>query len=300
MVYTEVKEKNGKKYYYRVKSVRNGKKVNKKRIYLGNNLNKKELVNIEQEADRELGVLNTLLTDEEIKDLKRLKMEFTRQPKMTHENRYETFTSLFTNDSTAIEGNTLTLQETASLLFDDIAPSSKDMREINEVLNHKKAFDHLLEYKGKITKKFICELHRLVVKDTLDEELGAQIGKYRTVQVYIRGLDWVPASPNQVPKDMKDLLSWHSKNNKKLHPLIVAVYFHVGFETIHPFIDGNGRVGRLLMNFILHKNDFPMVNIPNSKKNRYYKALEDAQINGNLRPFIKFLIELLRESKIIF
>ncbi|MCK4717707.1 MAG: Fic family protein [Thermoplasmata archaeon] len=298
MAFTEIKEKKGSKYYYRTRSVRNGKKVGKKRVYLGTNLNKRELKKAEREADVELGVLDALLTAEEIEILSEVQREYSKQPKRTLENRYETFISLFTHDSTAIEGNTLTLQETASLLFDEIAPS-KNMREINEVLDHKKAFDHLLEYDGEITKKFICSLHRLMVQDTLDDGLEDQIGQYRSLQVYIRGVDWIPAPPESVGKDMGVLLSWYAKNKGEIHPLIAAIYFHVGFELIHPFVDGNGRVGRLLMNFILHKNGYPMVNIPNLQRNRYYAVLEEAQVNGNLRPFIEFIIELYQESKVL-
>ena len=85
-----------------------------------------------------------------------------------------------------------------------------------------------------------------------------------------------------------------------MHPLVTAAYFHAAFEAIHPFVDGNGRVGRLIMNFILHKNDYPMINIPNSEKIKYYKALETAQLKGNLRPFIELLLNLLNDDKILF
>ena len=299
MPYTEIKEKNGKKYYYRVKSIRKGKKVNKERVYLGVDLNKKEILKKGKTADKTLLYLNNLLTEQEIKDLEDIKEKYKKQPKESFENRYEVFTSDFTYNSTAIEGNTLTLQETAQLLFEGITPR-KSMREINEVLNHKKAFDFILNYNGDVTKEFICDLHKIVVKDTLKEELKTQIGCFRNLQVYIRGTDWLPPKPEDVPKEIKSLLFWYSKNKEKLHPLIVSAYFHAGFETVHPFVDGNGRTGRLLMNFILHKNNFPMINIPNSIKHKYYEALESAQIRGNLKLLVKLLFEILRSSKGIF
>jgi len=299
MPYTEIKEKNGKKYYYRVKSIRKGKKVNKERVYLGVDLNKKEILKKGKNADKTLLYLNNLLTEQEIKELENIKEKYKKQPKESFENRYEVFTSDFTYNSTAIEGNTLTLQETAQLLFEGITPR-KSMREINEVLNHKKAFDFILNYNGDVTKEFICDLHKIVVKDTLKEELKTQIGCFRNLQVYIRGTDWLPPKPEDVPKEIKSLLFWYSKNKEKLHPLIVSAYFHAGFETVHPFVDGNGRTGRLLMNFILHKNNFPMINIPNSIKHKYYEALESAQIRGNLKLLVKLLFEILRSSKGIF
>ena len=300
MVYTEIKEKNGKKYYYRVLNIRKGNNFKKKRIYLGVNLEKKELKNKEVNADKKLSILSSLLTKEEIKLLEKIKEDFQKEPNVSQDNRYESFVSLFTYDSTAIEGNTLSLEETSFLLFENRVPKTRSLREINETLNHKKAFDEMLAHKGDLTKEFICELHRIVVENTLREELTNQMGCYRNVQVFIRGRDWMPPKPEEVPNEMKTLLSWYSKNKKKLHPLIVASYFHVAFETIHPFVDGNGRVGRLLMNFILHKNKYPMINIPSKIKFDYYETLHKATIDGDPRPFIELMIKIFQESKIKF
>ncbi|HLC77649.1 MAG TPA: Fic family protein [Candidatus Nanoarchaeia archaeon] len=300
MVYTEIKEKNGKKYYYRVHNVREKNKFRKKRVYLGVDLERKKLKDKEETADKELSILSSLLTKEEVSALNHIKESYQKESKVSLENRYESFVSLFTYDSTAIEGNTLSLEETSFLLFEKIVPKSKSLREINETLNHKKAFDKMLSHKGDLTKAFIRELHKLVVENTLREELNSQVGSYRNVQVFIRGRDWMPPKPEEVSNEMKTLLSWYSKNRKKLHPLIVASYFHVAFETIHPFVDGNGRVGRLLMNFILHKNNYPMINIPSKTKFDYYNALNKATIDGDLRPFIELMIKLLQDSKVRF
>ncbi len=299
MVYTEIKEKNGKKYFYRVLSVRNGQRIEKKRIYLGVDLDKSSLIDKEKQADKELMLLSTLLNDKEKKEIESIKRGYLKQPKANLENRYEYFVSLFTYDSTNIEGNTLTLQETSRLLFENITPR-KSLREINEVINHKKAFDFILKNKKDFSKDLILQLHKLVVQNTLRPELDGQIGKYRTLQVYIRGTQWLPPKPEKVPKEMASLLSWYSKNKRVLHPLILAAYFHSAFETIHPFVDGNGRVGRLLMNLILHRHKYPMINIPNKKKHIYYKALEYSQLKGDLRGLVKFLFYLLKEERIRF
>ncbi len=300
MAFTEVQERNRKKYYYRVITFRQDKKVKNKKKYLGVNLDNTDLTKAEKEADIELGVLNALLTEDEVLELEMIRKEYLKQPKATFDNRYETFVSQFTHDSTAIEGNTLTLQETAVLLFDEIIPSAKPLREINEVLNHRKAFDRLLAYDRDITRAFILELHELVMRDTLKPERNSQIGRFRSVQVYIRGVDWVPPAPLDVPLDIRNLLSWYTKNKKKLHPIVIATYFHIGFEIIHPFIDGNGRVGRLLMNFILHQNGYPMINIPLERRFDYYDCLLAAQVKGALRPFIDLLLDLLRKSQLLF
>jgi len=298
MAYTEIQEKRGRKYYYRSKSIKKNKKVLKKKIYLGINLSKEEIIKKEKEADKKLNLLEAILSKEDINFLIKLKKDFSKEPKENFENRYEAFCSLFTHNSTAIEGNTLTLSETSYLLFEGIVPSTHSLREINEVLNHKKAFDFILRYKRDITREFILELHRLVVMDTLREDLVSQIGKYRTVQVYIGNS--TPPKPHEVPEKITNLLKWYSKNKNKLHPLIVASYFHTEFEKIHPFVDGNGRVGRLLINFILHKNKYPMLNIPNSRRFKYYKFLQEAHRTGNLMLFVKFLIGILKKETLRF
>src|SRR3989344_7768470 len=298
MAYTEIKKKNEKRYFYRVKSFRNERNVGKKRIYLGVDLEKSKLKEKEKQADKKLMLLSTLLSNKETKELEKIKKDHVLL-KESKEKKYEAFVSLFTYDSTNIEGNTLTLQETSQLLFEGITPR-KSLREINEILNHKEAFDYIFKYRGDVNKKFLLKLHELIAKNTLKPELKKQIGKYRELQVYIRGTNWLPTKSQEVPKEIRYLLSWYSKNKKKLHPLIVCAYFHSAFETIHPFIDGNGRVVRLLINFMLHKNKYPMINIPNKKKHIYYKVLESSQVEGNLKPLIKFFLDLLKEYEIKF
>ncbi len=298
MVYTEIQERNNKKYFYRVKSVRKEGKIGKKRIYLGENLSKQKLIVKEKEADYKLGMLNYLISDEDFSKLEKLKKKYKKQPKEMWENRYEAFCSKFTYDSNAIEGNSSTLLETSMILFDEIVPEGKTMREINELKNHKEALDFILSYKGEITKEFVLRLHKLVIKNTLRHDLRSQEGIYRKSRVFIRGAEFMPALPSRVPREMASLLSWHSKNKKILHPIVLAAYFHVGFETIHPFVDGNGRVGRLLINYILHKNGFPMINIPVKKRKEYFEHLRSGR-KDNLESFVNFLVGLILEEEIL-
>ncbi len=300
MSFTERKRRGRSTHYYRVRSYREDGKVKKKRKYLGKDLKEKELERLEKEADRELNILQGLLSVAEIEELESIRSSYASQGEDTWKNRYEAFVSRFTHDSTAIEGNTLTLQETASILFERITPSSKELREIYEIINHRDAFDHILSCKENISRELILELHALVMKETLGGDLVSQIGRYRMVQVFIRGVEWMPPTPEDVPQDMKELLCWYTRNKQTLHPLVLASYFHIGFETIHPFVDGNGRVGRLLMNFILQRNGFPMVNIPNRRKLEYYRCLEKAQNDGDLCPFVEFMLDLMRSSDLQF
>ncbi len=298
MTYTEIQEKNGRKYYYRVKSVKKGKKVTKVRGYLGVNLSKKEIHKLEKEMDKTLNKsLNSLLTIKEKQELISIKKKYKGQPKGNLQNRYEVFLAKFTYDSNAIEGNTLSLQETSYILFENRTPEGKSLREINEVLNHKKAFDYMLNYNGDMHKKFICDIQKIIVESTLKKELEKQVGAYRDLQVYIRGAKFIPPKPTEAKKEMANLLRWYNKNKNKLHPLIVGAYFHAAFESIHPFVDGNGRTGRLLMNFILHKHGYPMINIPNKIKLEYYGCLEEAR-KGNLRKFVEFLFSIIKDTEV--
>jgi len=298
MAYTEIQEKNRKKYYYRVKSIKINKRVTKKRVYMGVNLSPEEIKTKEKQADRELGLLSVILNQEDLEFIEKIKGDFSKEPIENYENRYEAFCSLFAYDSTGIEGNTFTLDETSFLLFEGIVPKEKSLREINEVLNHKKAFDFILNYKEDISREFILELHKLVVENTLKQDLISQIGRYRTVQVYVGSS--LPPNPSEVPGRMISLLKWYSIHKKKLNPLVLASYFHAEFEKIHPFVDGNGRTGRLLMNFILYRNKLPMINIPKKKKLKYYEVLKEAQYKNNLQPFIKFLMSILKEERLRF
>jgi len=298
MVYTEIQEKSGKKHYYRVKSYREKGIPKKKAFYLGVDLTKEELVKKEKEADKELNIFSTFLEKDDVVFLDKLKKEFSKEPVENQKNRYESFCSLFTFDSTGIEGNTFTLSETSYLLFEGIVPSTKSLREINEVLNHKKAFDYIISYKEDINQDFILTLHSLIATNAIDEELKSQIGKYRKVQVFVGGS--IPPSAEEVPKKMESLVKWYTKNKKELHPLILATYFHSEFEKIHPFVDGNGRVGRLLMNFILFKNKIPMINIPKKIRFKYYEALKSAHRNNNFKPFINLLIGILKKEQLRF
>jgi len=296
VVYTEVRSQGKKKKFYRVYTYRKQGKVVHIRKYLGSDISQDALKTKEREADRQLtSPLNALLGRKEITLLEQIKHLHQAKHPTTFENRYDAFIAEFTYDSTGIEGNTLTLRETAAVLFEGATPA-KSLREVYEVLNHKKAFDYMLRHKGDVTTEFLCALQVIVTENTLRPEVADQAGRYRTVPVFIRGTKIIPPPAAQVPQEVRRLLTWYSKNKGKLHPLVLATYFHAAFEAIHPFVDGNGRTGRLVLNFMLHKNNYPMLSIPRAQRLRYFTTLAQAQ-EGNLKPFVKFLIRLLKHTE---
>ena len=198
----------------------------------------------------------------------------------------------YTFESNRIEGNTLTLKETDLVINEGLTISGKSMREHLEAINHKDAIVYMKQLAEKNTRLLAREVlgvHQLVLRGIDD----AHAGKYRGVQVLIKGSLHVPPAPYLVAKQMEDFFLWYEANCKKLHPVILAAEMHERLVTIHPFIDGNGRTSRLIMNLILLQNGFVIANIKGDGKSRmaYYTALEAAQTTGNKEAFIKLVAE---------
>lgn len=307
----EIQVKNKQKYHYLSENIRIGKNKWKKiRVYIGkgelskkevNELiskNKEKLETKVNQIKRKHDPLLSLLNEKEMNELGKLRNSYQKSmkkiDKMVWQNYYEAFVTEFTYDTNAIEGSSVTLQETALILFDGIVPEGKTIKEIREVENHKQAFDFMLNHKGDLTKRFVLKLHKKLMHNILWKHAG----KFRDVQVLIRGANFVPPPPKKVENEFKNLMRWYGSNKKKYNPVVVAAYFHFVFESIHPFRDGNGRAGRLLMNFILNKNGFPMIDIKNTNRMEYYKSLQEAQENTNLKPLVDLIVNYLKESKI--
>lgn len=306
----EIQIKNKVKYHYLSENIRiSVNKWKKLRVYIGkddlperelNRLiskNKKILIKKVNEARKLYDPLFSILTEEQTSKLEKVKHEYQKSkqeiPKSVWENYYESFITQFTYDTNSIEGSSVTLQETALILFDKIVPEGKTITEIREVENHKEAFDFTLIYKDDITKRFVLQLHKKLMHNIL----WKYAGKFRDVQVAIRGANFIPPPPEKVEKEFKSLMKWYGANKNKYHPTVVAAYFHAVFESVHPFRDGNGRTGRLLLNFILHKRGFPMIDIKNKDRMKYYDSLEEAQKNGNLKPLTKLIADYIKESE---
>lgn len=309
MPYHEEKRIGKNKFHYIVKAIRLKGKIKKLRVYAGKGektegeikeLIKKLSPKVEEKS-RELlsseDPLFGLLTEREKASLEAIRKDnlkkIRKMDKPAWKNYYEWFLVNFTYDTNAIEGSTLSLQDTSLILFENIVPKGKSPREINEVQNHKQAFDYTLEYKGNLTKSFILEIHKKLMHNILWKAAG----RFREVNVYIRGVDMLPPPHHMVGSEFKKLVNWHAKNKRKYHPVVAAAYFHAAFESIHPFRDGNGRTGRLVLNFMLRKDGFPMIDIKNRDKERYYKSLYESQKNHNLRPLVEMLLDCLKEAE---
>lgn len=175
----------------------------------------------------------------------------------------------FTYNSNAIEGSTLTLQETALIINEGITIAEKPLREHLEVVGHKEAFlyvTELVQEKVPISERIIKDIHSIVLIDKPQSR-----GVYRNLPVRIMGADNEVAQPYMIEPLMQDLIVDY-ENNKDKHIVEQVALFHLQFESIHPFLDGNGRTGRMLLNLELMKNGIPPVNIKFENRRRYYEC----------------------------
>ena len=193
----------------------------------------------------------------------------------------------WTYNSNAIEGNTMSRQETMLILKEGLTISGKSMREHLEVTNHKNAIDYLAELLTKvepITQRDILSIHNLILEG-IDNQYA---GKLRDVEVYISGSTYKPPRPDKLQNLMLEFSKWlvDQQESKALHPVRFAAQAHFKLVDIHPFVDGNGRTARLLMNFILMKYGYPIAvfECESNKRQAYYSALELGH-KDNFLPF---------------
>ncbi|MDP4094601.1 MAG: Fic family protein [Bacillota bacterium] len=184
----------------------------------------------------------------------------------------------FTYNSNAIEGNTLTLQETAMVL-EGMTIDRKPLKDHLEVIGHRDAFEYMLQLvqeKAPLSERIIKEIHSLVLNDRPEDR-----GVYRRIPVRIMGARHEPPQPYLVPVQMEQLIERHEEMTKTMHPVERVALFHLIFEGIHPFIDGNGRTGRLLLNFELNSVGFPAINVKFSDRKKYYDCFSSYNETGS-------------------
>jgi len=255
------RKKGNKKYFYLQHSFRKNNKVVTKEKYLGIKIPKNiEEIKVEFRKKYQKEIYAKL---EKIK--KNFQEEWKRIPKSAREKEKEEIAIAFTYNSNAIEGSTITLQEAREIIHDHICPN-KPLRDVKETEEHSSVFLKALEKKEKITNLLLLEWHNSTFKETKKDISG----KYRDYLVRVGPYlapDW-----QDVKKLMNQLIKFI--NESEINIVELSARAHYKFEKIHPFGDGNGRIGRLLINYILWQNGYPMIIIEYKKRNSYYKALE--------------------------
>ena len=202
----------------------------------------------------------------------------------------EDFITRSTYHSNAIEGSTLTYAETYAILYNDNSFKivGKEPRELYEAINHKKALELLflhIQNNNVFDESFIKKLNEIINKD-INESTG-----YRTIQVFIRGSEHIPPAPEKIPNLMNYFI--YNYNNSEEEIFAKIAKYHIDFEKIHPFEDGNGRTGRLLLNYELIKNNLPPVVISKEDRVKYFEFLR----NTNINEFSEWLKQLSLEEK---
>jgi len=307
-MHVEIRKVGGNRKFYLAHAYRKNGRAVKLRIYLGANLSPDEVVERRLEAEGKLrhrveasaamgDPFETVLSAAELEALQTLEAKGKVAIKHLSEEDWRNFTETFTYDTNAIEGSTLLPEEVEDILKRGKWPD-KPKEEISETYGVAKAIGHIRKTKERVSIPLLLELHRIVFLNS-----KPYAGKFRT-----RGLEVVVADAygnvlhrgapsTQVRKLLKRLVEGYEKNKNRYPPLVLAAVVHNQFENIHPFQDGNGRVGRLLLNNILLKQGLPPLNIELRNRTEYYAALQAYEHKHDIRPTIELMLKEYRALK---
>ena len=283
MVTVIKRRKGNQNYYYLKHSLR--KNNRQKEIYLG----KKIPQNIE-EIKRDFMI--KFYEIEWLPKLEKIRMGYAKEiksiPKSVMEKQLRQFSVKFTYHTQRIEGSALTLNETHDLLEEGKTPRLRPINDVKEAEIHQKLFLELVQDKKlKLTLELVCRWHKRLFEQT-DPEIA---GKIRTYKVGIGSSRFIPPPPVAVPSLLRGFFAWYKKNEKILNQVELAALVHLKFVTIHPFGNGNGRISRLLMNYVLNISGHPMTIIDYADRRTYYNALERSQLNRNDIVFLAWFMK---------
>lgn len=268
------RKKGNEEYNYLQHSFRKGTKIITKEIYLGKEI-PKNIESIKKDFRKRL-------QKELYEKLKQIKIDFQKNwkkiPKSIQAKELEEISIAFTYNTNAIEGSTITLDEARGIIHDHISPN-KSLRDVKETDAHSKTFLEMLQSNEKISNKILLKWHKQIFNET-NKDIS---GKYRNYLVRVGS--YVAPDPEDVGDLMKSLIEFIDKK-QDLNPVEISAIAHYRFEKIHPFGDGNGRIGRLIINHILWKYGYPMMIIEYKNRKSYYKALR-----GEEEDFVKYFIK---------
>jgi Fic family protein len=272
----------GTTYYYLEHSVRMEGRVVKKERYLGKTVP-------DDVEPFEVELLESIYSQKWYPLLdaiaKRHREETRSTPRSARKKELATFAVHFTYDTQRIEGSTLTLRETADLLEIGMSPKGRPMEDVREAEAHMQVFYDMLASKD-LSSVEVLKWHGKLFEQTKPDIAG----RLRRAGVRISGSKFVPPVQAEVPRLLNQFFEWYQTHKDRVHPVVLAALVHLKFVTIHPFSDGNGRISRLMMNFVLNKKGFPMLNISYEGRNSYYRALERSQVSGSSDPFVTWFM----------
>jgi Fic family protein len=268
-------------YYYLEQSIRKANGVRKKRLYLGKtipkNINKLKENFIREIYSEEWYPIFNSIKGNYLKELKRM-------PDIAKDKMIEAFMVAFTYDTQKIEGSRLSFRDTGQVLLEQTTPKGARIGDIKEAEAHRKVFYEMLEYTGDISLSIILKWHKELLSET-EQNIA---GKIRDFNIRITNSSFKPPDYAYMESMLGNFFAWYKENERKMNPVELAALVHLKFVTIHPFGDGNGRMSRLLMNFVLKKNSYPMLNIRYVNRRSYYVALENSQVKEDENIFLKW------------
>ncbi len=301
MVYLTRRKRGLKEYYYLVETISLGIGKRKQiRKYVGTEkpigknyaiLADRFLQEVEIEKKKLAGFV--YLDKDTIKEINDINKKFWKRYNTLNnveKKQFDTnFLVAFVYNTNSIEGSTLTLKEVELLLEEGISPN-KPINDVLEAKSAEKALEFIKNYNGKFNLCFVLKIHEIYFKDSM----GEVAGKLKRRDNYIVGSRFQTTPAIRVLEEMKFFFQDYNKLKKKLHPLELAAWVHWKHVKIHPFQDGNGRTSRLLMNYILHGNKYPMIDIKTKDKQSYFKSLNKCNQNNNAQPLA---VRLVRHFK---
>jgi Fic family protein len=302
-MYLEVRKLGKSKAYYLGHSFREGGKIHKIRRFLGTNLTEAQIKELRPKAEKIIlaeierykiisNPLNRELSARELRIIKKLQDKITLKVDHLSKDDWKLFTEAFTFDTNAIEGSTVSFGEVKGILEENSWPKDKEKWEISETYGVSEAVGELRITKEHLTVELILKLHEICFRNS--KTYAGQLRR-KGVEVCVRNqlgeVLHVGAPSSRIRSLLNELVKWYQKNKNKYPPLLLAAIVHNQFETIHPFQDGNGRIGRLLLNNILIKHGFPPVNISLARRSVYYAALQAYQKGGDVRPMMELIVK---------
>lgn len=284
VVNVRVRKVKGKTYYYLEHTIREGNRFRNKRIYLGSQ-EPKDIELLKEKFMHEVFLEKFNKNLEAIK--RKFSEDFSKYPPSAKEQYIESFMIRFTYNTNRIEGSTLSLKETADLLEQHITPRNKSIEDVKEAEAHKMVFYEMMAHKKDLSLSTVLYWHKLLLQDTKPDIAGI----VRKHQVAIARSKVELPFPAELDTLLHEFFNWYSRTKSKLNPVVLAALVHLKFVTIHPFSDGNGRISRLMMNFVLHKHIYPLLNIEYTNRNSYYNALERSQTKNKEYIFVQYLVK---------
>lgn len=308
-MHTEIRQKNGSKKYYLAHSFRAGTKVRKVSVYLGSNLTPQELEVKRSAAKSQLedkiraaqtisDPYFTALSPTECEELKTLEARGEIDVCHLSDLDWSRFKETFTYNTNAIEGSYIESKEVNAILRGDKWPEGKSKEDIAETYGVAEAIDYIRATEEHISLALIRDIHRIVFKKS-----KSFAGEFRKKGIEVAvvnaqgNLVHRGAPSEHILKLLKKLVAWYSNNRTEYPPLVLAAVVHNQFEMIHPFQDGNGRVGRVLLNNILLKNGLPPLNIELRNRQEYYLALQAYENLHDIRPTLELMLKEYRALK---